>query len=76
MSIEDYLAKTLQQLEQIYAQMDSVALRRMADDFCNEIFFLLLPQGDSSNSSDDQIRFLGNFFQEEFDKPGDPLRSA
>lgn len=51
------------------------ALCRMVDDFCNEIFFLLLPQA-SGSYSDDQIRFLENFFQEEFDKPADPLRSA
>lgn len=129
MTIEDYLAKTLQQLEHIYAQMDKAtgnllfrdvgpykqfryetqteslvcylkgiktistlnacvvllrhgyaqevgALCRMVDDFCNEIFFLLLPQGDSGSFSDDQIRFLENFFLEEFDKPGDPLRST
>lgn len=129
MSIEDYLVKTLQQLEHIYAQMDKAtgnllfrevgpykqfrygtqteslvcylkgiktistlnscvvllrhgyaqevgALCRMADDFCNEIFFLLLPQEDSGSFSDDQIRFVENFFQEEFDNPGDPLRST
>jgi len=128
MSIEDYLAQALQQLEQIYAQMDKAtgnllfrdvgpyrqfrhetlteslvcylkgiktistlnacivllrqgyaqevgALCRMADDFCNEIFFLLTPQGDGGSFSNDQIRFLENFFQEEFDKPADPLRS-
>lgn len=128
MPIEDYLAQTLQRLEQIYAEMDKAtgsvlfrdvgpyrhfrhetlteslacylkgikaistlnasivllregfaqevgALCRMVDDFCNEIFFLLLPQG-SEGFSDDQIRFLENFFREEFDKPEDPLRSA
>ncbi len=128
MPIEDYLAQTLQRLEEIYAKMDKAAepvlfrnigpykqfrhealteslvcylkgikaistlnasivllrqgysqevgaLCRMADDFCNEIFFLLLPQG-SDGFSDDQMRFLENFFQEEFDKPDDPLRSA
>ena len=52
------------------------ALCRMADDFCNETFFLLQPQGDSGNFSNDQIRFLENFYQEEFDKPKDPLRST
>ena len=128
MNIEDYLAKTLKQLEQFYAQMDNVtgrllfqdvgphkqfrygthteslacylkgikiistlnacvvllrqgyaqevgALCRMVDDFCNEIFFLLQPQGDQGSFSTDQIKFLENFFQEEFDKPADPLRS-
>lgn len=129
MSIEDYLEKTLQKLEQIYAQMDKAtgillfkdvgfykqfrhktlteslacylkgiktistlnacvvllrygytqeigALCRMADDFCNEILFLLTPQGDSGNFSNNQIRFLENFYQEEFDKPSDPLNST
>ena len=51
------------------------ALCRMVDDFCNEIFFLLLPQGNDGFSGD-QIRFLENFFQEEFDKPADPLGSV
>lgn len=127
--IEDYLAKTLQQLESFYVQMDKAtgdllfryvgsykqfrhntlseslacylkgiktistlnacvillhhghvqeigALCRMADDFCNEIFFLLQPQGDNNSFSADQIQFLENFFQEEFDKPADPLRST
>jgi hypothetical protein len=127
--LEDYLAETLQKLEQFYVQMDKAAgqllyrdvgpyrqfrhesfteslacylkgikaistlnasivllrqgyaqevgaLCRMVDDFCNEIFFLLLPQGENGTFSDDQIRFLENFFQEEFDKPADPLRST
>lgn len=58
-----------------YAQ-EVGALCRMADDFCNEIFFLLQPQGESGNFSNDQIRFLENFYKEEFDKPADPLRST
>lgn len=61
-------------LRQGYAQ-EVGALCRMVDDFCNEIFFLLMPQG-SDGFSEDQMRFLENFFQEEFDKPDDPLRSA
>ena len=52
------------------------ALCRMADDFCNEIFFLLQPQGDNGTFSNKQIQFLENFFQEEFDKSTDPLRST
>ncbi|HYS83736.1 MAG TPA: hypothetical protein VEN78_01870 [Bradyrhizobium sp.] len=51
------------------------ALCRMVDDFCNEIFFLLQPQGENG-FSDDQKRFIESFFQEEFDKPGDPLGST
>lgn len=58
-----------------YAQ-EVGALCRMADDFCNEIFFLLQPQGENGNFSNDQIRFLENFYQEEFDRPADPLKSA
>ncbi|MDN7639263.1 hypothetical protein [Burkholderia cepacia] len=50
------------------------ALCRMADDFCNEIFFLLVPQG-QAGYSDDQVKFLENFYQEEFERPDDPLRS-
>ena len=47
-------------LRQGYAQ-EVGALCRMVDDFCNEIFFLLMPQG-SDGFSDDQMRFLENFF--------------
>jgi len=52
------------------------ALCRMVDDFCNEIFFLLKPQGEDGGFSDDQILFLESFFQEELDQPGDPLAST
>jgi hypothetical protein len=48
----------------------------MADDFCNEILFLLQPQGDNGTLSNKQIQFLETFFQEEFDKSTDPLRST
>jgi len=51
------------------------ALCRMIDDYCNEIFFLLLPQ-DGENFSKEQIQFLSDFFQEEFDKPTNPLGST
>lgn len=57
-----------------YAQ-EIGALCRMVDDFCNEIFFLLKPQ-DGENFSKEQIQFLEDFFQEEFDKPMDPLSST
>ena len=56
-----------------YAQ-EVGALCRMVDDFCNEIYFLLEPRGENGFSRD-QIRFLEDFFQEEFDKPDDPLAS-
>ena len=127
MAIEDYLARSLQQLETLYAAMGTAAgpvlfrdvgayrqfryerptesvacylkgikaistlnacvlllraghtqevgaLCRMIDDFCNEIFFVLIPQA-GDVFSEDQIRFLDNFFQEEFEQPNDPLRS-
>ena len=51
------------------------ALCRMVDDFCNEIFYLLIPQGDREFSQD-QLHFLEAFFQEEFDRPDDPLGST
>ncbi len=57
-----------------YAQ-EIGALCRMIDDFCNEIFFLLMPQ-DGKNFSKEQIQFLNDFFQEEFDKPANPLGST
>lgn len=50
------------------------ALCRMVDDFCNEILFLIAPQAGDTFSVD-QTRYLDNFFQEEFEQPGDPLRS-
>lgn len=51
------------------------ALCRMVDDFCNEILFLLNPT-DKNGLSEDQMRFLETFFQEEFDQPNDPLAST
>lgn len=51
------------------------ALCRMIDDYCNEIVFLLIPQ-DSENFSNEQIQFLNDFFQEELDKPMNPLGST
>jgi hypothetical protein len=57
-----------------YAQ-EIGALCRMIEDYCNEIFFLLLPQ-DGENFAKEQIQFLEDFFKEEFDKPSDPLMST
>lgn len=51
------------------------ALCRMIDDYCNEVFFLLKPQ-DGEDFSKHQIQFLEDFFQEEFDKPTNPLGST
>ena len=45
-----------------YAQ-EIGALCRMVDDFCNEVFFLLQPQGENGAFSSDQVLFLENFFQ-------------
>lgn len=50
------------------------ALCRMADDFSNEVMFILVPQG-GAEVDQSQRQFLENFFQEELDKPGDPLGS-
>lgn len=50
------------------------SLCRMADDFLNEIMFILVPQ-DGEEVDQSQRQFLENFFQEEFDEPGDPLGS-
>lgn len=52
------------------------ALCRVVDDLCNEIFFLLKPQGENGTFSADQVLFLENFYQEELDQPGDPLASS
>ena len=57
-----------------YAQ-EIGALCRMADDYFNEIMFLLIPQ-DGDKFSQHQIQFLNDFFQEEFDKPTDPFGST
>ncbi|MBU0680740.1 MAG: hypothetical protein KKD73_04890 [Proteobacteria bacterium] len=51
------------------------ALCRMIDDYCNEIFFLVMPQ-DGDKFSKEQIQFLDDFFKEEFDKPKNPLGST
>jgi len=128
MNIEEYLAQTLAQLEELYQAMDNAAgsvhvrdlgqswqfrhenctdalacylkgvkaistlnacvallrvgytqeigaLCRMVDDFCNEILFLVSRDADDK-LSDDQMLFLKNFYQDEFDRPSDPLRST
>ena len=62
-------------LRQGYTQ-EIGALCRMVDDFCNEILFILKPQGEDGKFSEDQMRFLENFFQEELDQPNDPLASS
>jgi hypothetical protein len=50
------------------------ALCRMADDFSNEVMFILLPQA-GEEVDEVQRQFLENFFHEELDKPADPLGS-
>lgn len=51
------------------------ALCRMADDYGNEIMFLINPLGEDGPSKD-QIRMFESFFQEEFDNPDNPLASS
>jgi hypothetical protein len=51
------------------------ALCRMIDEAGEDIQFMAAPLGESG-PSDDQRRFIDEFFQEEFDKPDDPLASA
>jgi hypothetical protein len=48
------------------------ALCRMADDFVNEIMFIIQPLNEDKLSKD-QERFLIEFFQEEFEDIEDPL---
>jgi hypothetical protein len=50
------------------------ALCRMINDYIDEIFFLLIPQ-DGEIFSKEQLQFLSDFFQEEFDEPANPLKS-
>ena len=50
------------------------ALCRMIDDFCSEIFFLLVP-GNEDSLDQHQEKFLTNFYQEEFSDFNDPLYS-
>jgi hypothetical protein len=51
------------------------ALCRMADDFWNEILFMMQTL-DGDKLSKDQERFLADFFQEEFEDVEDPLGSS
>jgi hypothetical protein len=50
------------------------ALCRMIDDYCSEIFFLLVP-GCGNSLDEHQEKFLNNFYQEEFLDHDDPLYS-
>lgn len=50
------------------------ALCRMADDYCNEILFLVKPLGENGPSKD-QLRMFEDFFKEEFEIPDNPLAS-
>jgi len=50
------------------------ALCRMVDDYCSEIFFLLVP-GCGDALDDHQDKFLTSFYQEEFIDHEDPLYS-
>jgi len=50
-------------------------LCRCIDEFCEDVWFLSTPLG-VNGPSNDQIRFIEEFFQEEFDKPDNPLKST
>lgn len=61
-------------LEDGYTQ-EIGALCRMVDDFCNEILFMIAPANGDEHSAD-QIRFMEDFYQEEFDQPANLFAST
>lgn len=61
-------------LEQGYAQEVGV-LFRCIQDFIEDILFLCIPLGENGLSND-QKRFVEEFFQEEFDAPDNPFAST
>lgn len=54
---------------------EQAALQRMMDEQDDDIMFLVLAIT-RSDFSDLHLRFLSDFFEEEFDKPGDPIGST
>ncbi|MBU4387840.1 hypothetical protein KJ644_05265 [Candidatus Dependentiae bacterium] len=50
-------------------------LCRCIDEFCQDVWFLSTPLGENGPSKD-QLRFIEEFFQEEFDEPNNPLKST
>jgi hypothetical protein len=55
---------------------EAYALCRICDDQTDDIGYLVKPLGETGLMSVDQLRFLNEFYQEEFDKPDDPLAST
>lgn len=55
---------------------ETYALCRMIDEACEDITFMATPKGENGQMSNDQRRFMLEFFQEELENPIDPLSSA
>jgi hypothetical protein len=51
------------------------ALIRIVGDCANEVLYLLTPKGENGEYDKNQMKFLNDFFQEEFNRPHDPLGS-
>jgi hypothetical protein len=51
------------------------ALCRMIDEACEDVLFMATPLGEGGQESDDQRKFIEEFFQEEFGNSDDPLGS-
>ena len=68
------LNASLALLEKGFVQ-EVYVLCRCIDEFCEDIWFLSSPLG-ADGYSNDQARFVKEFFQEEFDQPSNPLKST
>ena len=55
---------------------ETYALCRVIDEACEDIWFMAAPLGEGSEPSQDQHRFLNEFFQEEFSDTDDPLSTT
>jgi hypothetical protein len=55
---------------------ETYSLCRTIDEACEDIWFMSTPLGEGGQPSEDQRRFIDEFFQEEFENPGDLLSSA
>lgn len=58
-----------------YAQ-EAYALCRMTDEAYEDILFMAQPHGPGGAPTEDQRRFINEFFQEEHEDPDDPTSSA
>lgn len=58
-----------------YAQ-EAYALCRMTDEAYEDILFMAQPHGRGGEPTEDQRRFINEFFQEEHEDPNDPTSSA